>query len=89
MPPKGQIVKQEIFDTILKTFPGSFQNDKEIRINVEENGVPVQIKITATAVKTPISNSPKNEVINEGEFFISDDEKNDLAQALTEMGVEF
>ena len=89
MPPKGQIVKQEIFAVILKTFPGSFQNDKEIRINVEENGIPIQIKITATAVKSPISNSPKSEVINEGEFFISDDEKADLTQALTEMGVEF
>lgn len=49
---KGQIVKQEILNKMLEVFPGSFmQDDKILRIPVEEGGEPVEIKVTLTAAK--------------------------------------
>ena len=49
---KGQICKQEILNKMLEVFPGSFmQDDKILRIPVEENGEPVEIKVTLTAAK--------------------------------------
>lgn len=59
MAAKGSILKGEIAEKILKTFPGSFlYNDgKEIRINGVENGVEIQIKVTLTAAKEAVSNS--------------------------------
>ena len=53
---KGAILKQEIAQKILETFPNSFlYNDgKEVRINGTEDGVPVQIKVTFTAAKVPV-----------------------------------
>lgn len=53
---KGAILKQEIAQKILETFPNSFlYNDgKEIRINGMENGIITQIKITLTAAKVPV-----------------------------------
>lgn len=58
MAAKGSILKGEIAEKILKTFPGSFlYNDgKEIRINGVENGVEIQIKVTLTAAKEAVSN---------------------------------
>ena len=56
MAAKGAILKKEIADKILATFPGSFlYNDgKEIRINGTEEGLPLQIKITLTAAKVAV-----------------------------------
>lgn len=49
---KGQICKQEILNKMLETFPGSFmQDDKILRIPMEEGGEPVEIKVTLTAAK--------------------------------------
>ena len=49
---KGQIIKQEILNKMLEVFPGSFmQDDKILRIPVEEGGEPVEIKVTLTAAK--------------------------------------
>ncbi len=62
---------------------------KELRVDFLEDGNPVQIKIALTAVKSPISNSPETQVINEEQFFITDGEKVDLTKTLKEMGVEF
>lgn len=58
MAAKGSILKGEIAEKILKTFPGSFlYNDgKEIRINGVENGVEIQIKVTLTAAKEAVGN---------------------------------
>lgn len=57
MAAKGSILKGEIAEKILKTFPDSFlYNDgKEIRINGVENGVEIQIKVTLTAAKEAVS----------------------------------
>ena len=48
--------KQEIFDKLIEMFPGSFMyNDgKECRINLNEDGAAVQIKVALTAAKTPV-----------------------------------
>lgn len=56
MAAKGAKRKKEIMEKILEVFPGSFlYNDgKEVRINGTEDGVPVQIKVTLTAAKTPV-----------------------------------
>ena len=52
MAAKGQICKQEILNKMLEVFPGSFmQDDKILRIPVEEGGEPVEIKVTLTAAK--------------------------------------
>ena len=58
MAAKGSILKQEISKKILNIFPGSFlYNDgKEIRINGEEDGVPLQIKVVLTAAKVAVEN---------------------------------
>ena len=53
---KGSIAKEIVFNKLLESFPGSFMyNDgKECRINIEENGDIVQIKVALTAAKTPV-----------------------------------
>lgn len=58
MAAKGAIIKQEIIEKILQVFPDSFlfNDGKEVRINGEENGEIIQIKVTLTASKTPIQN---------------------------------
>lgn len=58
MAAKGSILKKEIADKILETFPNSFlyNNNKEIRINGTENGESLQIKITFTTAKTKVEN---------------------------------
>lgn len=54
---KGAVAKEEIFNKMLETFEGSFMynNGKELRINWDENGSPVQIKVTLTAAKEAVS----------------------------------
>ena len=52
MAAKGQVAKQQVAATILEAFgENAFTYDKEIRVNMVENGEPVQIKITLTAAK--------------------------------------
>ena len=64
---KGTESKRHITQVILDTFKGSFlYNDgKEIRIPVEENGEIVQIKIALTAAKVNVS--PEGETALPGE----------------------
>ena len=47
---KGAILKQEIMNKLLEIFPDSFlyNGGKELRINGEEAGEPMQIKVTLT-----------------------------------------
>lgn len=62
MSAKGSILKQEIAEKILATFPGSFlYNDgKEIRINGTENGETLQIKISMTCAKVAVKGGDDN-----------------------------
>lgn len=55
---KGQIAKKEIIDKILETFGKDaflYNDGKEVRVNTQENGELVQIKLTFTAAKTPVN----------------------------------
>lgn len=56
MAAKGAVLKQEIVEKILATFPNSFlYNDgKEIRINGVENGENIQIKVALTCAKVAV-----------------------------------
>ena len=94
MAAKGQKLKAQITQKILDTFEGSFINDKEIRICGEEDGYPVQIKVTLTAAKENIDNP--NEVIrmpqptesaNTVEVSITSEEKKTVAQLLAGLGL--
>lgn len=94
MAAKGQKLKAQITQKILDTFDGSFINDKEIRICGEEDGYPVQIKVTLTAAKENIDNP--NEVIkmpqptesaNTVEVSITSEEKKTVAQLLAGLGL--
>lgn len=51
---KGSLAKEEVYNKIKEIFPSSFMyNDgKELRINVNENGELIQLKLTLTASKT-------------------------------------
>ena len=91
---RGQKLKAQITQKILDTFDGSFINDKEIRICGEEDGYPVQIKVTLTAAKENIDNP--NEVIkmpqpaesaNTIEVSITSEEKKTVAQLLAGLGL--
>lgn len=91
---RGQKLKAQITQKILDTFEGSFINDKEIRICGEEDGYPVQIKVTLTAAKENIDNP--NEVIkmpqpteseNTVEVSITSEEKKTVAQLLAGLGL--
>ena len=65
MAARGAIAKEQIIEKLLQFFPGSFKNDKEIRIPVEENGEDIQIKVTLTAAKVNIPN-PNEEGVTSG-----------------------
>lgn len=61
---KGSILKQEITNKILETFPGSFlyNNGKEIRICGNENGELLQIKVALTCAKENVEVDSDNNV---------------------------
>lgn len=63
---KGAQAKLDITEKILKTFPGAFVYEKEIRIPyIDVDNTVGQIKLTLTAAKTMIEND--NEPILPGE----------------------
>jgi hypothetical protein len=100
MAAKGAILKQEVMEKILETFPGSFlYNDgKEVRINGVEEGQQLQIKVTFTCAKTPVEGG--SDVILPGENPVidkpaieervpqepTDEEKERLATLLDKLG---
>ena len=63
MAARGTQAKEEITKKILETFEGSFINEKEIRVPVEENSEIVQIKITLTAAKVNVDNPAAGSVV--------------------------
>ena len=59
---KGNASKEIIFQKILDTFKGSFMADaKTLRIPMEENGEPLEIKVTLTAAKDIIGDAAVGE----------------------------
>ena len=61
---RGAIAKKEIMDKILSTFEGSFlyNNNKEIRIPIMEDGELIQIKVTLTAAKENVAQGDDNAI---------------------------
>lgn len=61
---RGQIAKAEITKKILSSFEGAFSyNDgKEIRIPIEENGELIQVKVTLTAAKENVNPGDDNAI---------------------------
>lgn len=62
---KGAVAKQEIGAKILEMFDGAFyyNNGKEIRIPIEENGSIIQIKIQMTAAKDNVDPTGETEIV--------------------------
>ena len=54
MAARGAWSKEQVWNKILETFPGSFVNEKEIRVPMVENGERIEIKVTLTAAKTNV-----------------------------------
>ena len=86
---KGQIAKEAIINKILETFEGSFKYDKEVRIPFNENGEPVQIKVTFTCAKTNVAAGGDNAiptgtapVFAEGATDITKEEKEEVEELL-------
>ena len=102
MAARGSILKQEIANKILETFPGSFlyNNGKEIRINGTENGEVMQIKVVLTASKTMVEGGT-GEIIDNNDKPVSmetsnmeqipqeptEEEKQRLATLLNHLGI--
>lgn len=54
---KGAKAKEELTQELLNYFgTKAFKYDKEIRVNLMEDGLPVQIKISLTAAKVAVEN---------------------------------
>ena len=56
---KGADSKAIVIKKILETFPDSFlyNNDKEIRIPMKENGETIEIKVVLSCAKTPVASA--------------------------------
>lgn len=54
---RGADSKTIVIKKILETFPDSFlyNNDKEIRIPMKENGETIEIKVVLSCAKTPVA----------------------------------
>ena len=94
---RGAQAKEEITKKILEVFNGSFINDKEIRVPVEENGEIVQVKITLTAAKENVgdpaggvaavqTNVPVENKATEANL-ITQDEKESVEAMLERLGL--
>ena len=62
---RGAVSKTKATETILKTFPGSFIYDKEIRIPFQEDGEEIQLKCVLTCAKVNVE--PNGDVAIPGE----------------------
>ena len=71
MAARGAWSKEQVWNKILETFPGSFVNEKEIRIPMIENGDRIEIKVTLTAAKTNVGGDATNEAVQRTEAAVS------------------
>ena len=71
MAARGAWSKEQVWNKILETFPGSFVNEKEIRIPMIENGDRIEIKVTLTAAKTNVGGNAVNEATQGTEATVS------------------
>ena len=71
MAARGAWSKEQVWNKILETCPGSFVNEKEIRIPMIENGDRIEIKVTLTAAKTNVGGDAANEAVQGAEAAVS------------------
>ena len=62
---RGAVSKTKATEMILKTFPGSFVYDKEIRLPFNEDGEEIQLKCVLTCAKVNVE--PNGDVAIPGE----------------------
>ena len=94
---KGSAAKAEITNKILKLFEGSFtyNEGKEIRIPMYEDGSLVQIKVTLTAAKVPVEvgadvavpGDTSTSKVEDGIKEITSDEKNEVNSLISALGL--
>ena len=83
---KGSISKQNATEIILKTFPGSFIYDKEIRIPYQEEGEQIQLKCVLTCAKVTVESGSENAI--PGEINEIQSKTIDIPQVKTELSTE-
>ena len=71
MAARGAWSKEQVWNKILETFPGSFVNEKEIRIPMIENGDRIEIKVTLTCAKVNVGDGAANEAVQGVEATVS------------------
>ncbi len=72
---RGQVSKQKVAEKIVNSFEGAFlYNDgKEIRIPMEEDGEQIQIKVALTAAKENVVPGDENAIPGEQNFNVKID----------------
>lgn len=99
---KGADSKEIIFKKLTQVFPGSFMDDKVLRIPMTENGEPLEIKVALTCAKDILGDGvaasafPDNRAaaapslaISEADIEPSEDEKNNVAKMLESLNLNF
>ena len=90
---KGSQSKEIITKKILETFDGSFINDKEIRIPIEENGEIVQIKVALTCAKVNVecggtsSVATSEPVVPAQKVEVTEEEKQNVQKLMENLGL--
>lgn len=94
---KGAVSKEKITQKLLEVFEGSFTyNDgKEIRIPMVEDGSEIQIKVTLTAAKVAVSagsdvvvpGSTPEVKAEDGVKEITSDEQNEVSNLISALGL--
>ena len=90
---RGSQSKEIITKKILETFEGSFINDKEIRIPIEENGEIVQIKVALTCAKVNVecggasSMATSEPVIPAQKVEVTEEEKQNVQKLMEGLGL--
>jgi len=64
---RGSIAKEAITQKILSTFEGAFVYGKEIRVPFNEDGNPVEIKLTLTCAKENVGGGNSAFTVTEGQ----------------------
>lgn len=100
---KGADSKNIIFNKLIEVFPGSFMDDKVLRIPLSENGEPLEIKVALTCAKdllgdgvaasafpggTATPAAPQLE-ISEADIQPTEDEKANVAKMLESLKLDF
>jgi hypothetical protein len=90
---RGSQSKEIITKKILETFEGSFINDKEIRIPIEENGETVQIKVALTCAKVNVECGSASSVatsepaIPAEKVEVTEEERNNVQKLMENLGL--